>query len=208
LDYKLVLENEFAVKKETLTDLFEEKEVFVVGYGSLLYSKGWKNRGMAHRPTKKDLIECRVDGYERGTYGLYQDPRWRDTIHFYGVVPNDPMHINGTLVRIHTLGDWCALMATECIAGLAKNYNYRVVDVTDKVSGVKLPDNAAVHMVVNEPQNKLRYKTAYPAQYYYREVATGVKKERSLNFQREFIKTGGLDQTQATALYKAAFHRW
>lgn len=203
MNYKLLLENEVLVTHKNLTRIFEEKEVFVVGYGSLLHSGGWRNRGMAHPPTRKDLIECRVDGYERGTYGIYRDFEHGCKLHFYGVVADKDKALNGTLVKIRTLMDWRALMFTECVAGFTDNYNYRVVDVTDKVSGVHLPDNAVVHMVVNESQNKLQWQHTFPAPYYYREVAAGVKKERSLYFQREFIKTGGLSKQQATTLYKA-----
>lgn len=206
MDYELALKNEVQVNHKTISKLFETSEVFVCGYGSLLYTSGWWGRNMMYQPIKKDLIECRVDGYERGTFGIYSlDKDIVGGIHFYGVIPNSKTHLNGVLVKIRSINDWANLMRTECIAGMTTNYNYRCVDITANVTGVNLKPGQVVHMVVNEPENKHRYRHCSPAPQYYRKVTEGVKKERSLDFQREFFKTGGLTSKQITALYKAAY---
>lgn len=205
MNYQLALKNEVYVTSSNLKHLFDKYEVFVVGYGSLLYSSGWKDRGMAAPPRKNDLIECTVDGFERGHYGCFclHSKGWNSGLHYYGVVPDETKHINGVLARIASLDDWANLMYTECIAGFMLDYNYRVVDVTDNISGVKLKENQIVHMVVNEPKNKRDWRIHSPAKGYYTKVAKGVQKERSLVFQREFFKTGGLTTKQASILYKA-----
>ena len=209
MNYKLVLENEVPVTSDNLQSLFATKEVFVFGYGSLLYSSGWDRRNMVQIPRRKDLLECEVCGYERGTFGLYSDDDHDIRFHYYGVVPDETKKLNGIITRIHTLRDWGSLMVTECIAGIAKNYTYRCVDVTDRIRGIKLKENQVVHMVTNEHINKERWPLYSPAPGYYTTVAAGVKKERTLDFQREFAVTGGLTKKQAVTLYKAArTFRW
>ena len=204
MNYKLVLENEIPVTEQYMQNLFKKKEVLVFGYGSLLYSDGWGHRRMNYTPTKKDLIECKIVGYERGTFGLYSDQDFKFKLHFYGVVQNDKATFNGIVTKIHSLRDWVSLMYTECIAGLTSNYNYRCVDVTNKIHDIKLKENQVVHMVTNEPHNKNIWPSYEPAPGYYKKVAYGVKKERSIDFQHEFFKTGGLTVKQATSLYKSA----
>jgi hypothetical protein len=209
MDYQLALKNEVYVNSDNLKHLFDKYEVFVVGYGSLLYSSGWKGRGMAAPPKKKDLIECTVDGFERGHYGCFclHSKGWKSGLHYYGVVPDETKHINGVLARIRSLNDWANLMYTECIAGFILDYNYRVVDVTDNIRGVKLKKNQIVHMVVNELKNKHNWSIHSPAEGYYTKVAKGVKKERSLEFQRTFFKTGGITEKQASKMYKAELYK-
>lgn len=202
MHYKLVLENEVPVTKQYLKTLFEEKEVLVFGYGSLLYSNGWSYRHMNYIPTKNDLIECKAVGYERGTFGLYSDFYTDIKLHFYGVIQNNKSTLNGVVTKIHSLTDWVALMCTECIAGIAQNYNYRCIDITDRIHGIKLKENQVVHMVANEPDNRYKFTLYKPAPGYYKRVALGVKKERTADFQREFFKTGGLTAKQASILYK------
>lgn len=200
------LKNEVPVTRSHISKLFDEKEVFVLGYGSLLYSSGWMQRNMVHVPHKAELTECVVKGYERGPYGLYY-PRSSYThygIHFYGVVPENSCSLNGVLVKIHSIEDWTNLMATECIAGIIKNYNYRCVDVTDSIRGIKLKKNQVVHMVANEPQNKANWQKCKPAPKYYDRVATGVKRERSAKFKHMFYSTGGYSLEQAKDIYRAS----
>lgn len=207
MHYKTVLENEVPVTQTYITELFRNKEVFVLGYGSLLYSSGWMQRGMGRVPSKADLTECTVKGYERGPYGIYYPVGRKHKhygIHFYGVVPNDSCFFNGVLVKIHSMRDWINLMVTECIAGMTDNYNYRCVDVTDSIRGVKLGKNKVVHMVVNEPHNKSDWQMCGPAPRYYDRVATGVRRERSDKFKRMFYSTGGYSLEQARIMYKSA----
>lgn len=203
--YKRTLKNEIEMAWDNLERIFDEKEVLVLGYGSLLYSQGWAGRGMRHQPKPKDLIECQVKGYERGQYGLvYSYGRASNLkvgINFYGVVPNKKARMNGVLVRIKTLDDWLALMSTEMLAGITTNYNYRGVDITKAVRGVKLKDNQVVHMVVNDPENKNDYHSFNAAPGYYTRVAKGVNEERSNKFKRIFYATGGLTVQQSHAIY-------
>ena len=185
--YKPILKNEVRVFKQPMTKLFDEKRVFVAGYGSLLFSDGWTNRGyMMQKIKPEDMIECKIDNFERGKFGVYFNQN------FYGVIRTKGKYINAALVEILTLKDWIELMATECIAGIFPNYNYRVVDVTDCVTDVELPENAVVHMVVNEPRNRVLIKNSIDAPGYYKYVYNGVLKERSNMFFEEFMKTGGV----------------
>mgnify|MGYP001071855020 CR=1 FL=1 len=184
--YPLKLENEFYVTKSGLNKLFTRKKVFVIGYGSLLFDHGWKGRGMDTVTKEEHLIECAVDGYKRGFYGIFNNT------HFYGVIADKKQHFNAVLNPIHSFDDWVGLMQTEFIAGMYTAYNYRVVDVTHLIYGTKLPKNAAVHMVANEPKNQFLVDTAHPAAGYYDYVWSGVQGNRSKEFQDEFLKTGGV----------------
>jgi len=184
-DYKPIMKNEVPVYKEIMQEIFKTKKVYVLGYGSLLYSKGWERRGMKVKTKISDLIECNVNGFKRGPFGIH------NLVNFYGVVPDANESLNGVLNPIHTLDDWIELMYTEYIAGLHKYYNYRVIDITSNLSGVKLPKNTAVHMVANELDNVHKYKYSNPCPGYYKCVLKGVRKERSKLFQNEFFKTGG-----------------
>lgn len=213
MHYKMKLKNEVPITHSHINKLFDEKEVFVLGYGSLLYSSGWMQRDMTRVPRKSDLTECVVKGYERGPYGLYYPGNnfKQYGIHFYGVVPEASCSLNGVLVKIHSMKDWINLMATECIAGIRENYNYRCVDVTSSVRGIKLKKNQVVHMVANEPQNKVNWQKCKPAPKYYDRVATGVKRERSAKFKHMFYSTGGYSLEQAKSMYRASrskTNRW
>lgn len=203
MHYEMMLENEVPVTRDYMTNLFDKNEVFVLGYGSLLYTSGWLSRNMSSVPRKDDLQECIVDGYERGTYGVYNILDSNAYIHFYGVIRNESTSINGVLVRIRSLRDWCSLMATECIAGFANNYTYRCVDITKNIRGVELKEGQVVHVVANEPRSKHEWQTALPAKGYYEKVARGVNKERSIEFRKMFYKTGGVSLKQAEIMRKA-----
>jgi hypothetical protein len=183
--YPLKLNNEFYVTKSGVEKLFAKKKVYAIGYGSLLFANGWARRGMDVVTQPKDLIECNVHGYKRGPYGIQSGH------HFYGAIPDAKSQFNAVLNPIHSFNDWVGLMQTEYIAGMFQNYNYRVVDVTDALSDVTLPKNAAVHMVANEPGNLFAYHKAKPAPHYYKYVWRGLG-DRTEEFQREFLKTGGL----------------
>jgi len=184
--YPLKLNNEFRISINNIEKTFKKKKVYVLGYGSLLFPKGWRNRGMKIRTKEQDLIECTLNNYERGPFGIHSK------VHFYGAIFNEHKYFNAVLNPISSINDWLNLMNTEFIKGLHKNYNYRVVDVTNFISGVKLPKNVVVHMVANESKNKILYQTYTPAPNYYPYVWNGVKKFRTIKFQHEFLKTGGL----------------
>ena len=185
MHYDLYFKNEVLVTRNNVFELFDKHKVFVVGYGSLLYAKGWRNRYMKHVVKPKHLKECVVNGYERGPFGAVNG------VHFYGAIPESDKQLNGALVRMWGPEDWVGLMETELIAGMFYNYNYRVVDITDQVSGVKLPKKAVVHMVVNEPQNRNVPDTNWAFPNYYERVWRGINKERSPEFVEEFLTTGG-----------------
>lgn len=208
MDYELVLKNEVEITAKNLNAVFKTNEVFVAGYGSLLYSSGWRGRNMKIAPKKKDLRECSITGYERGPYGIYcpVSQGYSLGMHFYGVIENNKARTNVVLAKIHSLRDWVNLMATEFIAGMTKveDCTYHVVDVTDNICDIKLKKNQRIHMVVNEAINKETWKHHSPAPRYYTDVAKGVKKERTLDFQRNFFKTGGLTTKQAAQCYKTS----
>lgn len=197
-DYRTVLKNEVEVTAENMTYLFERFPVYVLGYGSLLYSAGWYRRFMRRIPKKHELIEIELDGYERGPWGLYGDTN------FYGVIRNTKKSMNGVLVRVHDLDDWVGLMTTEMIVGLYQWANYRVVDVTDNIAGDgtrRLPTSYRVHMVCNRPINRKKMRNSWPAFGYYDRVWEGVRLERSKKFQKEFLKTGGFQSNRAVRAY-------
>lgn len=184
--YEPVLENEVLIDAKNMRGIFNKKNVYVVGYGSLLYPYGWLRRGMRKPP--KELEECIVQGYKRGPYGLISG------LHFYGIVEDKQAHFNGVLARIESLHDWAGLMQTECIAGFFRYYNYRVVDITDKIEGVNLPKNAVVHCVANESKNVDLYEDYQPCPNYYESVWSSIRHKRSKKFVKEFLKTGGLNR--------------
>ena len=198
MTYKLVLNNEVEITAKNIKKIFAKKKVFVLGYGSLLFAKGWNRRKMQVFVEPKHLQECKVKGYKRGTYGLAND------MHFYGLIEDATTHLNGVLNPIYSMHDWISLMKTELIAGLFNDYNYRVVDVTDKIYGVvKLPKNAVIHAVVNEAKNEELVKSVGAAPGYYPYVFRGVLNERTTSFILEFLKTGGLSFDQASILKEA-----
>ena len=185
-----VLKNEFPVYRDTLESLFENHPVYVFGYGSLLYREGWLSRGMRKPPRKNDLIECELNGYKRGPYGIY------DRIAFYGVI-EDPIAItNGVLAPIKSAIDWVSLMRTEFVAGIATYATYRVVDVTKSIVGDNIPPGK-IHCVVNRAENKSvikrqLWRIVWPAGKYYEKVYAGVLKYRSDAFVERFLETGGV----------------
>jgi len=185
--YKPVLKNEVPVFLEPMQKLFEEKTVFVLGYGSLAHSNGWLGRGLLQPPKRDELIECKARGFERGPYGLF------GLTHFYGVIRHSEKKMNGALGRIKSLDDWVYLMRTECIAGLTSAVNYRVVDITENIYDDKgeLPSNAVVHMVVNRPSNRQDIQHAWPSHEYYSYCWNGIKLERTPEFASVFLQTGG-----------------
>jgi len=181
-----VLENEVPVFRAILKKLFKEYEVYVFGYGSLLYADGWNDRGMLHPPQKKDLIECTLNNFERGPWGLYNN------INFYGIIPTKSKKVNGVVTKIWTLNDWANLMNTEVVAGLHYYANYRVVDVTDNITGwKKKPKGIKIHCVVNRPINRTLLHNSKPYPKYYNNVWEGIQKERTSKFNKEFLKLGG-----------------
>lgn len=194
--YPLKLKDEVYVTRERMEKLFDKKKVFAIGYGSLLFANGWEKRGMKVVTVPKDLKECTVHGYKRGPFGMHSG------VHFYGAIPDNASHFNAVLNRIHTMRDWEGLMQTEMIAGMFQNYNYRIVDVTKLLSGVKLPKNATVQMVANEPINAHRVDAMQAAPGYYTYVWRGVCDERTDGFKQEFLETGGYDYDTMAVLFK------
>ena len=186
MHYSLKLANEVYVTVSGMKKLFDEKKVFIIGYGSLLFEHGWSKRGMKISPKAVDLVECTVNGYKRGTFGI------QNGIHFYGAIQDKKEHFNAVITPIHSLNDWVELMQSEYVAGIYKNYNYRVVDVTNFVSEAKLPKQSVIHMVANEPENINIFNRVMPAPGYYKYVWKGVKRNRSKEFQKEFLETGGI----------------
>lgn len=187
--YKLELKNEVIVTRRNIDKIFKRNKVFVLGYGSLLYSRGWRKRGMKSITKSEHLIECILNGYKRGPFGVLDV--YGELLNFYGVIESKKHNLNVVINQIHSAKDWENLMATEHIAGMFFNYNYRVVDITKAISGVKLPKGAVIHVVANESGNEQLTKSSSPYPHYYKNVWRGVKKERSKTFQEEFLNTGG-----------------
>lgn len=187
--YWPVLKGELRFTPEIIIDLFRRSEIYVFGYGSLLHSAGWRGRELSHRIKPEDLTECDLRDYRRGPYGRY------GSNNFYGIVREKGSIVNGVVVKIQDPISWYHLMRSECVAGIFRYYNYRVVDVTDSISA-SLPSNARVHVVCNEPVNMRTYHMTWPAMTYYDRVWKGVCTERSLQFQKMFLKLGGFKSNQ------------
>lgn len=185
--YKPILKNEVLVEKRNLNSIFSKGNVYVFGYGSLLVSEGWNVRGMQHPPGRKDLIECVLNGFERGPFGIYGYDN------FYGIIRHAQKSVTGVLVPIASLRDWVNLMYTEYIAGLVSHVNYRVIDVTKDISDIrgKLAGPCIIHTVCNRPINRTKCLYTYPAKNYYDSVWKLVRKSRSKEFIDKFLKTGG-----------------
>jgi len=180
-----VLKDEVPVLREPLTELFKDHQVYVFGYGSLVCNDNWSSRNMTFVPKGEDLKECTLNGFKRGPWGLYGHHN------FYGVIRKYDAHMNGVVVPIWTLSDWVELMSTEMIAGLYDYANYRVVDVTDSITGIKLPVGSKIHCVCNRPNNRVKMFQTRPFRGYYSNVWQGIKKDRSSEFGPEFLNTGG-----------------
>jgi len=191
-----VLENEVPVFRKQMDKLFKEYEVYVFGYGSLLYAEGWRGRNMPHPPQKKDLIEGTLNNFERGPWGLYS------TINFYGVIPTKGKKVNGVITKIGTLKNWANLMNTEVVAGLHRYANYRVVDVTNNITGwKKKPKGIKIHCVVNRPINRTLLHNSKPYHKYYNHVWEGIQKERTSKFNKEFLKLGGFKGNESVTKF-------
>jgi len=190
-NYKPVLKNEVPVYREPMTKLFKNKKVFVLGYGSLLYADGWQYRGIRQPPEAKDLTECDVKGFKRGPFGIF------GISNYYGGIRSSSDGLNGVVLRINDLTDWVSLMSTELIAGLHMGVNYRVVDVTENIQGIWTPDkDSVVHMVCNRPRNRSYCTNTYPGTGmmsggYYDRVWKGIASERTPEFAKKFLETGG-----------------
>lgn len=188
-NYKPVLKNEVPVYLQPMKALFKDYNIYVFGYGSLLFSRGWMRRSMWCPPGRKDLIECDLKGFERGPYGVYGSQA------YYGIIRNARKHCNGVLAPVNDLRDWVGLMRTEMAAGITQYVNYRVVDVTDDICNItdahKLKTPYKVHCVCNRPFNKTKLLQATPAGGYYGYVWDHVLLERSQGFVQTFLKTGG-----------------
>lgn len=188
-NYKPVLKNEVPVYLQPMQELFKKFNIYVFGYGSLLFSNGWLRRNMWCPPGRKDLIECELKGFERGPYGLYGHNA------YYGIIRNNRKSCNGVLAPIHDLRDWVGLMRTEMAAGITHYVNYRVVDVTEEICNItdahKLKSPYKIHAVCNRPFNKNKMLNAIPARGYYSYCWKQLLTERSDAFAEMFLKTGG-----------------
>ncbi len=185
-----VFENEVPVFKTEMNNLFKKHKVYVFGYGSLLYPDGWHGRWMKRRPVASKLIECHAHDVERGPWGIFNDNN------YYGIIPKENSIVNGVVTRIWDLQDWINLMSTEMIAGLYRYANYRVVDITDKVTDwPKKPKSARIHCVMNKASNREAVLRTFPARGYYDRVWKGVREQRSPAFAKEFLELGGFKHT-------------
>ncbi len=191
-----VFKNEVPVFKEDMESLFKKHKVYVFGYGSLLYPDGWRGRWMKKPPMAGKLIECRVHGFERGPWGIY------DSRNYYGIIPKEGSVVNGVVTRIWSLSDWVSLMSTEMIAGLYRFANYRVVDVTDSITDwPKKPKSARIHCVMNQPKNRELVLKTFPANSYYDRVWNGVQNYRTPAFTKEFLELGGFKNTMEAHVF-------
>lgn len=184
--YKPILKNEVKIEKYNLQEMFSDNNVYVFGYGSLTTSTGWLGRHMCNPP--RELIECTLNGFERGPFGVFQG------LNFYGIIRNANKKCNGVLGRIHDLNDWVNLMFTECVAGIVKTVNYRVVDVTNEISDIdgRLEKPYTIHAVANRPINRDKcIIETIPAAGYYQQVWSQITLERTPTFATEFLQTGG-----------------
>ena len=197
--YKLkVLKNEIEVSANHITELFSKHEVYVFGYGSLLHSGGWALRFMTKPPAKEDLLECTLNNFVRGPWGLFTTYLKFPSKAYYGIIRNACSETNGVIAKIHNKYDWVNLMTSEAVAGIGMYYNYRVVDVTEDIdkSSLLLPANAVIHAVVNEPINKVRSPFSMTPYKYYDAVWAGIQKERSSEFVKRFLELGGFKNNE------------
>jgi hypothetical protein len=156
-----------------------------------------------------NLTECVLNGFLRGPFATFG---W---VNFYGIVEDPAQKVNGVLARIHTADDWLELMSTEMVAGLSKLATYRVVNVTKSITDIKghMPKKYIVHAVCNRPSGIMDYDGSRPAPFYYGEVWRGVQRERSEEFIKTFLKTGGIEKhtpgiaIKTRALVKRALNR-
>lgn len=187
--YRQVLKDEVPIYREPMQHLFDHYTVYVFGYGSLLGPDGWLGRGMLHSPKEDSFVECVLNGFERGPFGVF------GIQNYYGLIRSARKRCNGVLVHVKDLHDWVNLMYTEHIAGLTRHVNYRVLDITDNITGIdsstQLKEPYKIHCVCNRPINRQKMLDSQPAIGYYEYVMRLVESHRSQEFAAEFLKTGG-----------------
>ncbi|TET59668.1 MAG: hypothetical protein E3J47_08270 [Candidatus Stahlbacteria bacterium] len=189
---KPVLKNEFAVSTSNIIKLFKKHDVYVFGYGSLLYPEGWEGRNM--REVHRDLVPTNLNNFERGPFGLY------GFANFYGVIRTKGRYLNGVVTHIKHPSDYFYLMLSEFVVGLHRYANYRVVDVTNEIE-IDLSKRAVVHTVANRPINRIKMLTSVPSSGYYNSVMYNIKGFHTEKFVDEFFKTGGFKNGREVRRY-------
>lgn len=189
---KTVLKNEFVPSTFNIIELFKKHEVYVFGYGSLLYPEGWAGRFMADPPKNFEITN--LNGFERGPFGLY------GYLNFYGIIRTKGKYLNGVIARIKSPADYFHLMFSEFVVGLHHIANYRIVDITNEID-LDLRKGAVVHTVVNRPINRTKILTSMPSSGYYDDVIYNVKGFHTEKFVDEFFETGGFKDNREVKRY-------
>ena len=181
--------NEVPVNLRILKNIFENRAVYVFGYGSLTYTEGWAGRNLQNPPTREDLIECVLHGYVKGPWAIFRGTN------FYGLLAEPRRQVIGVLGRVYDLRDWYNLMFTEFAAGLHEDYVYRIIDITDDMAYIEgeeqLEKDYVVHTLRCSNIDRFKARKTVPYLNYYNKVWNGVVAERSPRFCRAFLRTQG-----------------
>lgn len=161
------------------------KPTYFFGYGSLMYPSGLDGRGIRRLYTWKDLAVAQLADHERGMSAFFSNRN------FYGILPRKGSHLNGIIFR---MPDWYSYRSLLGVEGATSSYGkyrtYIPVDVTDKISGWKVPKGFRVMTLVCE-SDKTGFGAVTP--WYVHEVWTGIQ-HWGKEFVAEFLKTGGLKE--------------
>lgn len=122
----------------------DTKNIYIFGYGSLMFPAGVNGRGMNYQYTKNDLNLATLSGWRRGWYA-----RWNKDL-YYGILSDKTASVNGVVFKIHSMDDLKALNLSELCdpSGYPLNtqpYTYTLTDVTDSISYQNKSDNDVIY---------------------------------------------------------------
>ena len=178
---------------------FEKHQVYLFGYGSLMYPAGVNGRGAMHTYTWNDLSLAVLQGFKREMCACFgwdrfgKGKKWFDKergLRFYGILPEEKSHCNGVIIPVHTFKDFLNIMHTENAVHITRTEwydeaTYYIDNVTKNVS--PRPKNSRIYAVVC-PEDRSEYGRWAPN--YVTNVWNGVQFWGD-EFIEEFLKTGG-----------------
>jgi len=90
-----------------------EPYCYFFGYGSLLYSHGYKGRGLRNIPDPDEMVHLyTINGYKRGMFGIWR-VYGRGLRSFFGIVKDKNSEVVGSLAPIKTRYDLFRLLLNE-----------------------------------------------------------------------------------------------
>lgn len=176
------------------------KKLMFVGYGSLMYSNGLKNRGMDCMYSPVDIHEGIVKGFSRtfceninlNTFSGKERLIGAGTeVAFYGAYRKKDAWFNCTAVEIKSTCDLLALLVNEgaLIRPESSLYYPLMLDESEYVFKGISSKMEVLLLLTTYPRFDLRPNVAYV-----KRIIDGLIAERSDNFLENFETTAGFDE--------------